>query len=74
VTTRSTLPDADERERAFREAMDAAAEEHASRAVSGLLADLDLYFQREHAEHPETPTRQWAVCLLVKALGQRIRP
>jgi hypothetical protein len=74
VTQRSTLPDASEAERAFRSAMDAAAEEHASRAVSGLLADLDLYLHREAADHPENPTRQWAICLLVRALGQRIRP
>lgn len=71
MTARSTLG-ADEREASFRAAMQQSAEEHASRAVEGLLADLDLYLMRFEAEHPENPTRQWAVCLLVKTLGARI--
>lgn len=73
MTARSQPIDT-ERERAFREAMNAAAEEHATRAVEGLLADLDLFLERERASHPDNPTRQWAVCLLVNSLAKRIRP
>lgn len=57
-----------------REAIEAAAHEHAERAVAGLLADLDLHLRHLRAEaDPETDVRAWAACLLVRVLAQKIR-
>lgn len=57
----------------FREALEAAAEEHADRAVSALLADLEFHLQKHEADAIDNPTRQWAACLLVRTLARKIK-
>lgn len=56
-----------------REALEAAAHEHAQRAVSALLADIDLHLRHIRAEADPQDARAWAACLLVRALAQKIR-
>lgn len=56
----------------FKATLDAAADEHAERAVKALIADVNVNLDRFDAAHPDNPVRQWAVCLLIKKLGTKL--
>lgn len=68
----SDLPDqrAEALDERLVEAMNAAVAEHATRAVSGLLADLDLVCRVRDAEATEQERRQWACCLFLRHLAR----
>lgn len=57
----------------FKAEIDAAADEHAERALEAIVADFNLLLERHDAFDEDNPVRQWAVCILVKALGKKMR-
>jgi len=57
----------------FKQQVEEAADEHVERAIKAVIADLNLNLERFDAAHPDNPVRQWAVCLLIKLLGTRLK-
>lgn len=57
----------------FKEQVEEAADEHAERAVKAVIADLQLNLERYDALDPASPVRQWAICLLIKLLGAKLK-
>ena len=57
----------------FKERVEEAADEHADRAIKAVIADLNLNLERHGALDPDSPVRRWAICLLIKLLGARLK-